>query len=255
MTGGPDKSGVVRPGAALFFGARQCGAVRAGTWYQRRVRLFALCALALAGAACAPPPAPAPTTVPSTAVAAVINPARIDRARDRLPEGYEVTAYTGVPSPLAVWGLRDTPTVEPAQCAALGAPAVDPVTARGWSASGPGGIVYAIIASAVDATVAALQPDDGCAQWTVASGHTTGVVTLVPGPDIPGARTVGMSSAATTVVEGGTQTRTHADTFVAYLGNHICFVTVLTDPGSPHPALSRDFAAGLLAETVSALRG
>ncbi|WP_369803608.1 DUF5642 family protein [Mycobacterium sp. NAZ190054] len=87
------------------------------------------------------------------------------------------------------------------------------------------------------------------------SGHTTGVVTDVPGPDIPAARTVGMRTAATTVVEGGTETRTHAETFVAYLGEYICFVAVLTDPGSPHPALGADFASGLLTETVSALRG
>ncbi|MGP4054032.1 DUF5642 family protein [Mycobacterium sp. 4D054] len=218
------------------------------------MRLFALFALALAGAACAAPPEPVPAPAPSPAVDHTVNPARIDRARDRLPEDYEVTAYTGPPSPFAVWGLSDTPTVDPGHCAVLGAPAVDPVTARGWSASGPGGIVYALVAGTADAAPAA-PPDEGCSQWTVASGHTTGVVTGVPGPDIPAARTVGMSSAATTVVEGGTETRTHAETFVAYLGDHICFVAVLTDPGSPHPVLSRDFASGLLAETVSALRG
>jgi hypothetical protein len=32
------------------------------------------------------------------------------------------------------------------------------------------------------------------------------------------------------------------------------FVTVVTDPGSPHPPLGPDFVAELLATTVTALR-
>ena len=65
----------------------------------------------------------------------------------------------------------------------------------------------------------------------------------------------GLSTATTTVVEGGTETRSHADTFIAYLGDYVAFVTVVTDPGSPDPALGQDFAAELLVKTVSALRG
>ncbi|ANI41714.1 DUF5642 family protein [Mycolicibacterium vaccae] len=223
------------------------------------MRLIAVCApalaLVLAGTACAPPPDPAPAPAAPVAADLPVNPARIDRARDHLPDDYEVTAYTGAPSPFAVWGLRDTPATDPAPCAVLGAPAVDPATARGWSASGPGGIVYAVVAGATEPAAPSPGPDQECREWTVASGHTTGVVTGVAGPDIEAARTTGMSAVTTTVVEGGTETHAHADTFVADLGGYVCFVAVLTDPGSPHPALGAEFASGLLAETVSALRG
>lgn len=64
-----------------------------------------------------------------------------------------------------------------------------------------------------------------------------------------------MATATTTVVEGGTETRSHADTFTAYLGDYVAFVAVVTDPGSPNPALGQEFAAQLLVKTVSALRG
>jgi len=66
---------------------------------------------------------------------------------------------------------------------------------------------------------------------------------------------MGMRTEAATVVEGGTETRSHADTFVAHLEGYVCLVALVTDPGAPHPALAPDFASNLLAETVSALRG
>ena len=58
-----------------------------------------------------------------------------------------------------------------------------------------------------------------------------------------------------TVVEGGTETRSHADTVTAYLDDHVAFITVVTDPGSPHPQLGADFANALMVKTVAALRG
>ena len=64
-----------------------------------------------------------------------------------------------------------------------------------------------------------------------------------------------MVSDATTVVEGGTETHSRAATFSAYLDGHVAYVAVVTDPGSAGPALGPDFAATLLAKTVSALRG
>ncbi|WP_197420045.1 DUF5642 family protein, partial [Mycobacterium sp. NAZ190054] len=85
------------------------------------MRLIAICALAMTGVACGQPAEPAPAPVPSTTLNLAVNPARIDRARDHLPDDYEVTPYTGAPSPFAVWGLRDSPATDPAQCAALGA--------------------------------------------------------------------------------------------------------------------------------------
>jgi len=39
------------------------------------------------------------------------------------------------------------------------------------------------------------------------------------------------------------------------LGEYVAFITVVTEPGSPNPALGQDFAAELLVKTVSALRG
>lgn len=213
-----------------------------------------VCALALVCAACGQPPAPAPPPTSTERANPVVDPARIDRVRDALPDGYEVSGYSGPPAPFAVWGFRDPPASDPALCVALGAPAVDASTARGWSASGPGGIVYAVVADgagpAPDASVLA-----DCRQWTAASGRTTGTITERSAPAIDGADTVGMNTDVATLVEGGTETHSHADTFVAYLGRYLCFVAVVTDPGSPHDTLGPGFAADLLAETVSTLRG
>lgn len=205
-------------------------------------------------AACAQPPQP-PPPAPQAPANLEVNPARIDRARHDLPSGYEVTGYTGAPAPFAAWGFGTSAVSDPVQCAMLGAPAVDAATTTGWTASGPGGIVFAVVADATPG--AALDPAvvAACGQWTVASGPSTGAVTGLPGPDIAAADTVGMSTAATTVVEGGTQTRSHAETFVAYLDDYVCFVAVVTDPGSPQPALGPGFASDLLVKTVSTLRG
>ncbi|KRE29041.1 hypothetical protein ASG82_04305 [Mycobacterium sp. Soil538] len=202
-------------------------------------------------AACGTPGPPPPTTNPATPTATVVNPARVDRSRSALPEGYEVRAYTGLPAPGALWGLRDPADSDPPQCAALALPTADAATAKGWSASGAGGIAYAVVAAAPGGPA----PPADCAQWTLSSGPTTARVREVPAPAVDAARTVGMRTDATTVVEGGTETRSHADTFIAYLGDYICVVALVTDPGSPHPALEPGFASHLLTETVSALRG
>ena len=217
------------------------------------MRLFAVCALALLCAGCGQSPEPAPPPPPTERRSEKINPARIDRARGELPGGYEVAGYTGPPAPITQWGFADTSVSEPPQCLALAAPALDSATTRGWSASGPGGIVYALVArSSQPAPDAALLAE--CAQWTLTSRHTTGTVTSQPGPVVDAAQTIAMSTAATTVVEGGTETRSRADTFVAYLVDYVCIVAVVTDPGSPSPALDAGFAADLLTTAVAALR-
>ncbi|MBI5341385.1 MAG: DUF5642 family protein [Mycolicibacterium rufum] len=216
------------------------------------MRLLALGAVAVWCTACGSPGPPPSTTTPAAPTVTAVNPARVDRSRSALPEGYEVSAYTGRPAPVALWGLRDPADADPPQCAALASPAVDTATARGWSASGAGGIAYAVVAAAPGGP--GPLPDD-CARWTVSSGPTTATVREVPAPDVDAARTVGLRTDATTVVEGGTETRSHADTFIAYLGDYICVVALVTDPGSPHPALGPEFASHLLTETVSALRG
>jgi hypothetical protein len=217
------------------------------------VRLFALLAvLSLCAAACGQSPSSAPSTAPSGSTTP-LNPARIERVRAELPSGYEVAELSGRAVPVAFWGLGRDWTADPQPCGALADPVAGDATTRGWSASGAGGIVYAVVA----ASTATLDPSlvDQCGQWTVSAGRTSGRVTLVAAPAIDRAATVGLATTATTAVEGGTETHSHADTFTAYLGDHVAFVTVVTDPGSPNPALGQDFAAELLVKTVSALRG
>jgi Domain of unknown function (DUF5642) len=156
---------------------------------------------------------------------------------------------------VASWGFGPEWLADPPHCAALASPVEVATSTRGWSGSGPGGIVYAVVSGRqapvdFDPTLVG-----SCGHWTLTSGHTTGTVTLVDAPVIEGAATVGMATTATTVVEGGTETNSQAYTFTAYLGEYLAFVTVVTDPGSPNPPLGQDFAAALLVETVSALRG
>jgi len=216
------------------------------------VRLFALlAALSLVVAACAQSPAPAPSAGVSASSASV-NPARIDRVRTALPSGYEVAALSGRPAPVAFWGLGPEWTADPPQCGALADPAPGAAVVRGWSASGAGGIVYVVVAE----SAAMLDPSliDECGQWTVSAGHTGGTVAFVAAPAIDGAATVAVSATTTTVVEGGTETHSHADTFTAYLGDYVAFVTVVGDPGSPNPQLGQEFASDLLVKTVTALR-
>lgn len=214
-----------------------------------------MCALAMLCAACPQSSEPESTSSSTETAFAQIDPTRIDRARGQLPPGYEVATYTGAPEPVRIWSFGDGAVSEPTQCLALAAPAVDSATMRGWSASGPGGIVYAVVAMSHHAE----RPDADllaeCAQWTLRSGHTSGAVTVQPGPVIDAAQTVAMSIDVTTVVEGGTETRTSADTFVAYLASALCFVSLVTDPGASSPTLTEGFAADLLDTVVSALRG
>lgn len=219
------------------------------------MRLLAVCSLAVLCVGCGRPADPPTASSAATPTAVAINPARIDRARSELPDGYEVASYEGPPTPITLWGFTDDAASDPVQCRALAAPAVDPGSARGWSASGPGGIVYALVGMATPPTV----PDPAlraeCARWSLTSAHTSGTVAERHAPDIDGAQTLAMSVAAVTVVEGGTETRSHAETFVAYLGDYICTVTLVTDPGAPYPTLDPGFGATLLSATVSALRG
>ena len=202
-------------------------------------------------AACAPVPAPAPSS--STTGAATVNPARINQVRRELPPGYEMGMLDPGATPLSLWGLGTDWTADPAPCAQLAAPAVDPATFRGWSASGPGGIVYAAVARVVAPADPVL--GEQCARWSVTGGRTFGAVHAIDAPMIEAAHTVGMAADLQTIVEGGTETRTHTDTFTAETEGYHCFVTLVTDPGSPNPPLGAEVAAELLRKTVSALRG
>jgi hypothetical protein len=182
-----------------------------------------------------------------------VHPANVDRVQGDLPDGYEVANLTGRTAPLALWGFGPEWVSEPPQCGVLAQPAGEDATVRGWSASGLGGIVYAAVADARQGLDPGLV--GACGSWALSAGHTSGTVTLVDAPTVDGAATLGMSSDAVTRVEGGTETRSHADTFIAYLGDYVAYVTVVTDPGAAGPGLDAEFAAGLLTKTVSALRG
>lgn len=215
--------------------------------------LVLLCVLTACGQ---PATSPSTSATASSAAKAEINPARISRTRGDLPAGYEVTDVGGPASPAVFWGFGPGWVSEPPQCRVLAGPTTEDATAKGWSGSGPGGIVHAMVTGSptTPVTFDSVVLTE-CAQWTVTSGNTTGTVTLVAAPAIDGATTVGMDTVAKTVVEGGTETTSTAHTFSAYLGDYLAFVTVVTDPGSPNPPLGQDFAADLLVKTVSALRG
>ncbi|ORV83007.1 hypothetical protein AWC11_22630 [Mycobacterium interjectum] len=208
-------------------------------------------------AACAHPPAPTPsTTTKSTAHSAAVNPSNIKRVVRDLPPNYEVT--TGIPSgvsPRVIWSLEADARADPPQCAALADPGNGrDQTAQGFSASGTGGIVNAVVV----ALPGPVDLDGGvvgaCGRWTVSDGHTTAKVSLVDAPHIEGAETLGMVADTKSSVESGTEIDSRAYTFTAYLGNFYAFTTLTTDPGSALPALPPQFVADLLVKTVSTLR-
>lgn len=215
-------------------------------------------ALWLAACAAQPNPALSTSSSPSGAPpsAGPVNPSNIKRIRPALPAGYEIA---DVPAPLSaagLWGFGAGWTAAPASCGSLADPApVDP-GARGYSASGPGGTLYVVVAAAQGTPDAELLGE--CAHWTMTFAHTTGEVTLAPmsaAPRIDGAETVAMTVVTRMIVESGTETDGQAVTAQAYLGDHVAYVTLVTDPGSPHPPLDSRVVGDLLVETVSALRG
>jgi hypothetical protein len=222
--------------------------------------------VAILTAGCGPsagPPAASGTSagpVPASSSAAgpaTVDPERIKRIRSDLPPGYEVADVKGPVSIAGFWGFRPGWTADPSSCAAL----VDPIAAesspvRGLSGSGPGGIVYVVVETPPQGTLA-FDPalTDQCVRWTMAFGQSSAAVDLVDAPPIDGASTVGMTAAIRTVVESGNETDSHATTFSAYVGDHFVFVALVTDPGSPDPPLPPEFAADLLVKTVAALRG
>uniref|UniRef100_A0A5Q5CLP8 DUF5642 domain-containing protein n=1 Tax=Mycobacterium sp. (strain JLS) TaxID=164757 RepID=A0A5Q5CLP8_MYCSJ len=214
-------------------------------------RFAVIMAAAVCVCSCGQPSPQSPATL-TTEAAGPIDPSRMNRARYELPPGYEVAELQGRVTPLAQWGYGENWSAQPPQCGVLAEPAVDSSTVRGFSASGEGGIVYAVAAGgAVPADPALLEE---CGRWTMTAGPTTGAVRLADPPPVTGAVGLGMVADTVTVVEGGTETRSHAQTFVAHEGARLVYVTVVTDPGSPHPALGDDFAADLLTRTVAALR-
>lgn len=223
-------------------------------WYHSGVRrmVFYLAAMSVV-TGCGSPAGVAPSSTPATTAGSArpVDPGAVARARSGLPPGYEVGALAEHAAPVSFWGFKPGWTAAPQQCGAL----VDPgagTPVRGWSASGPGGIIYAVVAGPGAQTAA----PDGCAAWSLTGGHTAADVALVPAPQITGTPTVALTAVATTTVEGGTQTRMHADTVTAYLRDaYVASVTVVTDPGSVQQGLPPDIAPTLLAQVVSAVAG
>lgn len=218
------------------------------------MRVFACCAVMALCAACGQSATTVPSvgTEPASTSTAVVNPARVERVRGNMPAGYEFTALPSSAAPVSLSGFGQVWAADPSQCGGLADPVGDGVV-HGWSASGPGGIVHAVVADGVLGLDQTLR--EACDTWHLSAGHTGGVVTLVEAPAIDGAVTLGMAIDATTTVEGGIETHSHAQTFVAYLRDHAAWVTVVTDPGSAGPSLGADRASELLVDTVAAIRG
>jgi hypothetical protein len=211
--------------------------------------------LALLTVACANTRQPPPTL--SAIPTARVNPANIKRVGRELPPGYEVSGVSGVATAPAAWGLREGGAAAPSRCAALADPAGGHgKSVQGISGSGAGGIVYAVVMAASSGPVELDQSlVAACPQWTMTSGRATARVHLIEPPRIDGVQTLGMAVDTTTPVEGGNEIDSRANTFTAYLGDYYAFTTLVSDPGSPQPPLPPQFAADLLAKTVSALRG
>lgn len=204
----------------------------------------------------APPPvAPAPVTASQT-TPAPIDAERIRRVRADLPPDFEVADVGGyASSPVAFWGFGRGWTAEPARCTTLVDPAPDG-PADGVSASGPGGILYVVVVTAPVGPVGFDPVLLGeCGHWLMTYGRASADVHLADAPAVAGAATLGLVSTIRNLVESGTETASRADTFMAYLGEHVVFVTLVTDPGSMEPPLPPQFASDLLVKTVATLRG
>jgi hypothetical protein len=183
-----------------------------------------------------------------------VNPANVIRVRSALPQGYEVADVSGPVSAVSLWGFGAGWTADPPQCATLADPAPSDRGARGLSASGSGGTIFVVVSTTADGAPGTDLVNQ-CSSWTMAFVHTTAQVARTEAPVIEGTETVAWEAMTRTIVESGTETNARATTALAYLDHHVALVTLITDPGSPHPPLDRGFVAEMLATTVAALRG
>ncbi|WP_280829510.1 DUF5642 family protein [Mycobacterium sp. OTB74] len=192
----------------------------------------------------------APPPHPSTQSRVVVaNSAGIDKIRTQLPKGYEIAPLPKPAVPTTFWGLPPHWTSDPARCGVLPTPDDDEI--RGWSASGPGGIVYATAGPAVAPSAAML---DACPQWILTADQSVAAISHAKPPLIPDAQTLALAVGVSSRVENGAKTQSQAVTLVAYLDILAVSVTVVTDPGVSGPALPPEFATTLLAAAVRAVR-
>jgi hypothetical protein len=185
-----------------------------------------------------------------------VNPGNIRRVRRDLPPGYEVSTVSGITAPQSIWGVGADGEAKPARCAALADPAGGHgQSAQGVSGSGSGGTLYAVVVAAPTGQVA-LDPSllGPCRQWSMTGERASAHVHLVDPPHVEDAETLAMAAEITTAVEGGNEIDSRASTFTAYVGDYYVFTALVSDPGSPNQALAPQFAADLLAKTMSALR-
>lgn len=162
------------------------------------LRAIVAAAMALAASACgASPVPPSPSPTPDH-----VDPARIDRVRAELPAGYEFAAVPKGTSPVELWGYGGGWKADPARCAALADPVPAATTTAGWSASGPGGIVYAVVLGAPEPVQLDSALLDDCGRWTLSGGQRHSTVTFTPAPTVERADTVATVTDSSTVVEG-----------------------------------------------------
>jgi hypothetical protein len=220
------------------------------------MRLSAAAAALLLLAGCAHP-SERPSAPSVSASARHVDPGNIRRVRRELPPGYEAAPLADVTAPPDVWGLGGAGVAIPPRCAVLADPAGGHgQRAQGISGSGAGGTVYAVVVAAPSGPVALDHSlVDQCRQWRMTGRRASARIRLVDAPHIDAAETLGMTVEILTSVEGGNEIASQASTFTAYLGDYYAFTTLISDPGSPHPALTQEFAADLLMKTVSAVRG
>lgn len=207
--------------------------------------------------ACTHPPASVPSAAPSpSAHGTAVNPANIKRVVRELPPNYEVT--TGIPtavSPRVIWSRDADGAVKPPQCATLADPGNGrDESAQGFSGSGAGGVIDAIVVSLPGPAILDQDVIAVCGEWSITSAQTTISVRLTDPPHIDGAETLGMVADIKSSVEAGTEIDSRTYTFIAYLGTYYALTTLTTDPGAALPALPEQFAADLLKKTVSTLR-
>jgi len=164
----------------------------------------ALAVLCAAGCSASPPGPPASTAAtPKPTAARQVNPDNIRRLRGAFPPGYEVADASGWSLPAPSWGFGWNWPAAPTRCASLADPLGEQGgSPQGLSGSGPGGIVYIVVAAAPAPRLCRIPPGRGLRPVVDDVGRTTATVELAAAPPINGVTTSAMNTSTRTVVEG-----------------------------------------------------